>query len=144
MLIIKRLLLLLIELLTEALFLGSVMGVLTAHSIGVKNGLLGSLIAVPVILGLHGYYISRVAATVTWTSKAKFLYPITASLAFFAHVLFIVSTGRSDLSPQARALMIPFLISGTIIVFSCALIGNRIAKKWLTPQRDDSENVAVR
>ncbi len=144
MLTIKRLLFLFIELLAEALALGSVMGLMTAHAIGMKNGLPGSIIAIPVILGLHGYYISRIATIVTWSSKARFLYPLAASVAFVAHLLFLISTGRSDLSLQARALMVPFLILGTIVVFGCALIGNEIAKKWLAPHRETSEDVAVR
>jgi hypothetical protein len=126
----KRICLLLAELLVEAILLGCLFGVMISDHGEVFKVTLGSIIAVPVILGLHGYYISRVLATVAWASKARWAYPACAALAFVAHLLFIASYSKSDLSPRAQALMLPFLVVGTCVVFACALAGNRLSTRW--------------
>jgi hypothetical protein len=128
--IIKRIAVLLIELLAEALLLGGLLGAMVSAQIGLKNGMIGSMLAVPVILGLHGYYVSRVLATVAWASKAKWLYPAIAATVFVAHVLVIASQFKSDLSFYAQRLILPFLVGGACIVFACSFAGIQLFRMW--------------
>jgi len=126
----KRVGVLLIKLLTEALLLGTLLGAMLSSKTGFFNGVLGSIIALPVILGLHGYYASRVLAAIAWASIAKWLYPAITAAAFITHVLFIASGLWPDVSPQAKAVTLPFLIGGACIVFGCSSAGDQLNKKW--------------
>jgi hypothetical protein len=128
MLKLKRIAILVAELLAEALLLGLFLGTMISDKIGLVKGVLGALFTVPVILGIHGYYLSRLLATLAWASKAKYLYPALAATTFLAHVLFIAQF-KSDLSARAQSLILPFLIGGTCIVFICSLAGNRLYKR---------------
>jgi len=131
MLRVKRITIFLVELLVEALLLGSLLGAMVSHQLGLLNGMIGSIIAVPVILGLHGYYISRILAVIARASKIGWLYPVIAASVFIAHFLFIVSRSKSDLSPVALAMSLPFLIGGACIVVACALAGTFALRKWV-------------
>jgi hypothetical protein len=133
MLKLKRIALLLAELLAEVVLLGCFLGAMVSDKIGPLKGVLGAMVTIPVILGLHGYYVSRLLATIAWASKAKWLYPSLVSTVFIAHVLFI-DQFKSDLSPRAQALILPFLIGGTCIVFACSFAGNWIFERWRGPQ----------
>ena len=138
MLTLKRIVIFLVELSVEAMLLGSVLGALVSYRLGLLNGMLGSILAVPVILGLHGYYISRVLAVVTRVSKMSWLYPLTATSVFIAHVLYIVSRFKSDLSPVAHAMSVPFLVGGACVVLACSLAGSSAARKWAPARRNVS------
>jgi hypothetical protein len=129
MLKLKRIALLLAELLAEVVLLGCFLGAMVSDKIGPLKGVLGAMITIPVVLGLHGYYVSRLLTTIAWSSKAKWLYPGLVSTAFVAHVLFIAQF-KSDLSPRAQSLILPFLIAGTCIVFACSFAGNQLYRKW--------------
>jgi hypothetical protein len=128
----KRIAVLLVELVVEALLFGSLFGVLLSlNQSSFWYAMMGSIMAVPVILCLHGYYISRLLAAIALARRAKWLYPAAAALAFFAHVLFvIVELGPHDLTPHAQAMRVPFLIGGTCIVFGCAFAGKKLFQKW--------------
>jgi hypothetical protein len=121
---------LLIELIAWALLFGALLGAMISRQIGLLNGLLGTMLSVPAILGLHGYYVSRFLATVAWASKTKGLYPTIASIAFVAHVLYIASRWKSDFTSQTQPMIIPFLIGGAGIVFACAFAGNLLFNQW--------------
>jgi hypothetical protein len=129
MLKLKRIAVLFIEFLAEVILWGCLVGTMLSDKIGVLNGVLGSMLTIPVILGIHGYYISRVLATIAWASKAKWLYPCLAATAFIAHVLFAAQF-KSDLSPRAQSLILPFVIGGTLVVFICSAAGNQIFARW--------------
>ena len=128
MLKLKRIAILLAELLAEVVLLSFLLGAMVSDKIGILKGVLGAMVTVPVILGIHGYYVSRLLATVAWASKAKWLYPGLVATAFIAHVLFIAQF-KSDLSPRAQTLILPFLIGGTCIVFACSFAGNQLFKR---------------
>jgi hypothetical protein len=127
----KRIAILLLELVLEALSLGTFLGAMCFIESGEPGVVLGSIIALPVILGIYGYYISRILAAITWASKARWLYPVTAAAVFFAHVLYLASQfKKTDLTPLGHALILPFLIGGACIVFACAFTGNQLSRKW--------------
>jgi hypothetical protein len=111
---VKRIASFLIELVAEALLLGVLLGAMASPRIGLLNGIIGSIMAVPVILGLHGYYVSRILAGIARTSKVKSLYPAIAASVFIAHVLIIIWRSKSDLSPATKAVSLPFLIGGHV------------------------------
>lgn len=130
MLTVKRIAIFLVELLVEALLLGSLLGAMLSCHVGFLNGMIASIIAVPVILFLHGYYISRILALIARTRKIGWLYPVVATSVFIAHVLFMVSQSKSDLTPGGQAMILPFLIGGACIVFACTLAGTFALRKW--------------
>ena len=126
----KRIVELLLELFAEVLLMSCFLGLMILNKVEVFKGIFGFMLALPVILALFGYYISRLLACVTWVSKAKWLYPCSAALAFLAHALFIADKLRPDETPVARTISLPFVLGGTLIVFLCASIGNNLFRKW--------------
>jgi hypothetical protein len=130
MLTVKRIAIFLIELLVEAFLLGGLLGIMVSHQIGQLNGMIGSIIAVPVILALHGYYILRILAVIARTSRLTWLYPSIATSVFIAHVWFVLLRSKADLSPIAQSMSAPFLIGGACIVFACAFAGTIALRKW--------------
>lgn len=129
MLKLKRIAVLITELLAEVILWGCLVGIMLSDKIGALNGILGSMLTIPVILGIHGYYISRVLATIALASKAKWLYPCLAATAFIAHVLFAAQF-KADLTSRAQSLILPFLVGGTLVVFVCSAVGNQIYARW--------------
>jgi hypothetical protein len=128
----KRILVLLAELLTEALFLGVMLGTIATASAGAHDwkAVLGAVIAVPVILALHGYYISRILVTILSFSRVKWLYPIGAAAAFAAHVAYMQVRFSQDFDAEFKPFLLRFLIAGTCVVFVCALGGTQLFRTW--------------
>ena len=135
MLTVKRVALFLLELLMEALLLGSLMGVLISSHTGLQNGIIGSILSVPVILALHGYYISRVLSVIVRTRVTRWFYPLLACFVFICHAWYAFWQMKSSLSPFAESEKTPFLIGGACIVFVCAFIGTIALERWM-PTRD--------
>ena len=130
MLSLKRLAVWLREVLVEALLLGCLLGALVSSETGMLYGVIGSVLAVPVVLFLNGYYLTRALAGAAWRSRSRWLYPFLASAIFLVHVSFVVSHFKGDFTPFARATATPFLAGGAFIVFVCALGGNWLMRKW--------------
>jgi hypothetical protein len=138
LLTLKRVTVLTLELLIEAILLGSLMGVLISNSTGLQNGIIGSILSVPVILALHGYYISRVISVMVWSRITRWFYPLLACFVFICHTWYAFWQMKSSLSPFAESKKTPFLIGGACIVFACAYIGTMALEGWL-PTRDSVE-----
>jgi hypothetical protein len=130
MLTVKRVALFLFELLIEALLLGGFMGILVSYQTGLLNGMIGSMLAIPVVLTLYGYYISRMLSVIARTRSTTWLYPFVASSVFVAHVWYAFWRMKSALSPFAQSLRMPFLIGGACIVFVCASTGTIALRRW--------------
>ena len=77
-------------------------------------------------MALHGYYVSRVLATLAWLNKVKVVYILLATAAFVAHSSFMAADMWRDISPEAKADAVPFIIGGTCIVFACAFAGDKL------------------
>ena len=122
----KRIATLLVELLAEALLLGSYLGLLLILPHGPLNGWLGTVIALPVLLALHGYYFSRVLAALAWLNKSKMSYFLLASAAFVAHASLMAANMWRDVTPLAKAVAAPFIIGGACIVFACSFAGDKL------------------
>ncbi|MGE0405501.1 MAG: hypothetical protein AB7O65_04310 [Candidatus Korobacteraceae bacterium] len=118
------------EVLVEAVLFSCFLGVLVSSQTGFFNGIIGSVLAVPVILFINGYYLTRALAGVAWRSGSQWLYPLLAAAVFMGHVYFAVSNSTGSFTPLARAAVIPFLTGGTCIVFACASAGNWLFQKW--------------
>lgn len=127
----KRAIVWLIEVLIEGLLLGCLLGALVSSEIGLLYGVGGSVLAVPVILFLNGYYLTRALAGVAWISKSPRMYPLLAAAIFLIHVSFVFNRSKGDFTPFARATAVPFLAGGTCIVFVCALGGNWLMRRWV-------------
>ena len=126
----KLIFVLFIELLAEALLLGCLLGVLASSQVSLLYGVIGSVLAVPVVLFLHGYYLTRSLAGVVLRSRRQWLYPAVAAVLFVAHMHFALARSKSDLTPFAQATELPFLAGGACIVFACAFFGDRFLQKW--------------
>jgi hypothetical protein len=122
----KLIAILLVELVGEVLLLGCYLGVLILLHREPPMAALGVIIALPVMLALYGYYVSRVLAALAWLSESKWPYLMLASTAFTAHASFMAFRMWPVFSPPAKALAIPFIIGGACIVLACSFTGNRL------------------
>jgi hypothetical protein len=120
----KRIVVWLAEVLAEALLFGCWFGVLLSGETGLLYGIGGSILAVPVLLFLNWYYVTRALAGLTWISRSLRLYPATATCLFVIHVHVLFSQSKHDLTPFAQKTEVPFLAGGACIVFTCAFAGN--------------------
>jgi len=127
----KRVLVWVLEVLAEALLLGTLLGVLLFPNIvHLIPGLWALGLAVGVVLFLHGYYLTRALVGVAWRSRRPWLYPAIAASLFVAHMHFAVIRLKPDMTPVARGTEPPFLAGGACIVFACAFAGNWLLRKW--------------
>jgi len=140
----KRSVVWLLEVLLEALLLGSLMGVLLSSYIDLLSGATASVLAVPVILFLKGYYLTRaffavVFSAEVWRTKLPWVYPAIAATVFVAHMGFAFVQARPDLSREGRSAELPFLIGGACLVFACAFGGNWLLETWTRTGISSSE-----
>lgn len=132
MLILKRLAVWLLERLVEGILLGALLGyLLVPNFTGLFSGVWVLAVAVGFVLFTHGYYLTTAFFGVVWRSTRSWVYPaITAALfAIHSHIVFV--RGKSDFTPEARAMESPFILCGACIVFACAFTGGRVLNKWV-------------
>ena len=129
----KRAIIVILELAIEALLLGCFMGLLMSRYVGFKNGMLGSVLAVPVIMALYGYYFVRIASMLARFSNAHWLYPLAASLAFIGDMWFALWKMKPSLSATALSLRLPFILGGICIVVACAFASIAVMRTWGMP-----------
>ena len=129
----KRATIVIFELVIEALLLGCFMGLLMSRYVGFQNGMLGSVLVVPVIMALYGYYVVRIASMLARLLKAQWLYPLAASLAFIGDMWLALWTMKPSLSSTALSLRFPFLIGGVCIVSACAFASVVMMRMWGAP-----------
>jgi hypothetical protein len=90
------------------------------------------ILALPVVLFLHWYYLTRALAAICRPFWPR-LYPSIAAAAFLVHALIAFVRLKPDITPEAQAMGIPFIAVGTCIVYVCAFMGNRILRNWSHP-----------
>ena len=132
MLILKRLAVWLLERLVEGILLGALLGyLLVPNFTGLFSGVWVLAVAVGFVLFTHGYYLTTAFFGVVWRSTRSWVYPaITAALfAIHSHIVFV--RGKSDFTPETRAMESPFILCGACIVFACAFTGGRVLNKWV-------------
>ena len=120
-----------IEVFAEGLLFGCLLGALVSSQIGLLYGVIGSALAVPVVLFLHGYYLTRVLAGVVWRSRRPWLYPVIAATLFVIHTHIVFVRLKPDMSYLGKTTEAPFLVGGACIVFACAFGGNWFLRKWV-------------
>lgn len=131
-LILKRLAVLMVEVLAEALLLGGLLGALLFPDFSrLLSGVWALALAVAIVLFLHGYYLTRALAALVGTRQRTLLYPAIATVLFVAHMHFAVARSKADLTLFAQATELPFLACGACIVFACAIGGNWLLRKWV-------------
>jgi hypothetical protein len=111
------------EILAEALLLGSLLGALVSSQTGVVYGVIGSVLAVPVVLFLNWYYLTRLLAAVIRSVQPQ-LYPMIAATVFVIHVHVAFVRLKPNMSVLGKTTELPFLAGGACIVFACAFVGN--------------------
>jgi hypothetical protein len=115
----------------EAVLLGGLMGALIANPIDpFFYGVLGSILALPVVLFLHGYYLTRILAGSFVRGRRSWVYPSLAALLFAIHTHVVFVRLGSDMSLLGKANEFPFLVGGAYIVSGCAFAGNWLLVKW--------------
>ena len=128
--VIRRIAILLIELVTEALFLGVLLGALLHSQDQWFYTLFGGVIALPVILALNGYYVFRVlAAIITRKSAVSWHYSALAATVFIAQVSYLGFGLSPDITPEAKAAFPPFLVVGASIVFAVSFARSRLFRR---------------
>lgn len=133
----KRTIVTLMEVVAEAVLLGCLMGALIANPVDpFLYGVLGSILALPVVLFLHGYYLTRVLAGVVVRGRRSWAYPALAALLFLIHTHVVFVRLGPDMSALGKAEELPFLAGGVCIVFACALAGNWLLPKWTHTSRN--------
>jgi hypothetical protein len=126
---VKRVVVWLAEIAAEALLLGCLLGALVSNEIGLLYGVIGSVLAVPVVLFLHWYYLTRALAVVVRSIRPQ-LYPLIAATLFVIHMHVVFVRLKPDMSSLGKAKELPFLAGGACIVFACAFGGNWLLRKW--------------
>jgi hypothetical protein len=132
----KRIVVWFMEVGVEALLLGCFLGVLVSNQIHLLYGVIGSVLAVPVVLFLHWYYLTRALAAVVSRSSRPRLYPLIAATLFMIHMHIVFARLKPDMSSLGKAKELPFLAGGACIVFTCAFLGERFLRKWMQKDRE--------
>ena len=129
--LLERVVVTLMEVTAEVVLLGCLIGALTANQ-GERllYVVLGSLVALPVVLFLHGYYFTRVLAGVLLRSGKRWLYPAIAATLFVIHTYVIFVRLKPDMSALGKAVEAPFLAGGACVAFACAFAVNWLFRKW--------------
>jgi hypothetical protein len=126
---VKQIVVWLTEIVAEVLLLGCLLGTLVASQIGLLYGVIGSVLAVPVVLFLHWYYLTRALAAVVRSIK-PLPYPLIAAILFVIHMHVVFVRLKPDMSSLGKVKEFPFIAGGACIVFACALAGNCLLRKW--------------
>jgi len=139
MIFLKRTVVWLLERLLEACILGGlfmylIFGIDANAPRGGYTSLIGGILTcsviVAVLLFVHGYYVTTAICGVLWRSRKLWVYP-TITVALFAiqtHIIFV--RGKTDFTPEARAMELRFVGGGALIVFACGFLGNAALKRW--------------
>ena len=125
---VTRALVFLIELVAEILLLGVLMGFLVSSQLGLIDGTIGSVLALPVVLFLHGYYLTRALALSVWNRFSPLVYPFIAVTLFLLHTHLVFLRLKPGMSQFGAGTELPFLVAGACVVFACARGGNRLAR----------------
>jgi hypothetical protein len=140
MLIVKRLIVWLLERLIEALFLGGLLGFLLHLSL---RPFWVYALAVGIVLFMHGYYLTTAFFALVWRNTKWWFYPAITAALFVAHAHFAFLRGKHDLSPEARAIELPFLVGGACLASACSFAGERVLSKWLRNGADTNPYVSA-
>ncbi len=128
---VKRLVATVLEIAAEVILWGLLMGVLIANGVDpFLYGVLGSILALPVVLFLHGYYFTRILAGVVGRNGRIWFYPAIAAILFLIHMYVVFARLKPDMSSLGKATQAPFLVGGAGIVFACAHCGNWLLRRW--------------
>jgi hypothetical protein len=132
-LFVKRSAVWLLEILTETVLLGVLLGALTlpaADFVKLLPGFYAWGLAVCLVLFFSGYYLTRALFGLVWRSQIWWLYSTIAIGLFVVHTHIVFLLGRPDFSPEGRALELPFLACGAGVVFSCTSISSWCFRRW--------------
>ena len=135
---VKQVVMWLTEIASEAILLGCFPGALVSRQNGVLNGVIGSVLAVPVLLFLHFYYLTRALAVAVRIIRPS-LYPLTAATLFVIHMHVVFVRLKSNMTSMGKAKELPFVAGGACIVFACAFGGNRLLRKRAEASSEQSD-----
>jgi len=127
----KRLTATLVEIAAEAILWGCLLGAMVADQTEpFWYGVLGSILALPVILFLHGYYLTRIVAGTMLRIGGQWLYPSIAASLFAVHMSVVYVRLEPDMSAFGKVLGPPFIAGGACIVLGCAIAGSWLSRRW--------------
>jgi hypothetical protein len=128
----KRLVVWALESLAETFLLGCLFGTLLFPNFisMLPGGVLSSVFMIAFVLIFHGFYVATALSGLVWRSQKSWLNPAIATALFgiLVHIAFVRS--KSDLTPEARAIELPFQLGGACIVFACTFFGGWCLRKW--------------
>ncbi|MEQ1949039.1 MAG: hypothetical protein ABL995_17740 [Bryobacteraceae bacterium] len=136
--LLKRLTVWLLERLIEVCLLGGLFAYLVSLSakdptLTLRNAfsafwVYGSVVAV--VLFLNGYYVTTALFGVIWRGTRAWIYPAITLFLFVLHTHIIFMYAGPDITPEVRAMQLPFAFGGSGIVSLCAFAGSRVLAKW--------------
>lgn len=128
MLILKRLCVWFIETVSEAFFLGILLGVLFGYD---HNALVKSIltlsIAISYMFFVTGYLLSTAVVRALWKGQTLWSYPATATILFFIHFEIMNVGVGGAYEPKDR---LRILIIGAFIAFACTFVGTLLLRRW--------------
>ncbi|HWH59979.1 MAG TPA: hypothetical protein VN682_20285 [Terriglobales bacterium] len=84
-------------------------------------------VIVAVILFVHGYYVTTALVGVVWPTRRWWLYLAIAAALLIIHTRLIFLHGGADLTPEARAIELPFALVGAA---SCSPAASQVVAFW--------------
>ena len=128
---VKRCVITMAEVAVEALLWGCFVGGILATGLETFwYGVVGSVLAIPVLLFLQGYYLTRILAGLLLRAGNRWLYPGINCTLFAIHMSILYLRLKPDMTALGNSAGPIFIIAGACIVFICASGGNRLLRKW--------------
>jgi hypothetical protein len=128
---VKRLAITLLEVTVEVILMGLLLGGLSVNqSEPIMYIVMGSILALPVMLFLHGYYVTRIVAGIIARKAGRMVYPAIASALFVIHMYVTFVRMKPGLNAFGTAIGPPFIVGGACFVFPCAVAGDWLLRKW--------------
>ena len=128
----KRFAMTLLEIGTEALFLGILFVFLIVPTREMSfSVVLVSALPVILVLFLHGYYLTRPVLGMLWNDKFPTFYGACAAILYSIQMYIAFARLKPDMRPEAVNKALPLLLGGAAIVFASALVGRLQLGKWI-------------
>jgi hypothetical protein len=130
--VLKRIAVVLLELVVEALALGILFGLLLApEELNSFYTIVTACAPVVLVLFLDGYYLTRPLLGIFWKGTRPWLYAAIAAALFALHSSLAFLVLKSDIGTGIFGKEVIFVAGGVAIVFGCAFAGRNVYLRWI-------------
>jgi hypothetical protein len=130
MIMVRRAIVVAFEVVMELVLLGVIFTLGIGRKLTEPYAASSGVLVVSVVLSLFGYCITRPILGLFWGLAQPWLYAAFAAALFVSHTTFALAVLYSKITPEAKRLAPILIISGSAIVFACALTGRNVLAKW--------------